>query len=79
MLTKDYTQSANGFDAAKKDEEVGAKAHYMSAILAARQGSASGVLNNLTEAVKLNPDYKQAALNDMEFRKYADQVAQAVK
>lgn len=79
LLSKDYTQANNGFDAAKKDEVVGAKAYYMSAITAARQGSASGVLNNLTEAVKRNPDYKQAALNDMEFRKYADQVAQAVK
>ena len=79
LLTKDYTQANSAFDAAKSDEALGAKAHYMSAITAARQGSASGVLNNLTEAVKLNPDYKQAALNDMEFRKYADQVAQAVK
>ena len=79
LLTKDYTQANSAFDAAKSDEVFGAKAHYMSAITAARQGSAPGVLNNLTEAVKLNPDYKQAALNDMEFRKYADQVAQAVK
>jgi hypothetical protein len=79
LLTKDYTQANAAFDAAKGDEELGAKAHYMSAITAARQGSASGVLNNLTEAVKGNPDFKQAALNDVEFRKYADQVAQAVR
>jgi hypothetical protein len=79
LLTKDYTQANAAFDAAKGDEAMGAKAYYMSAITAARQGSASGVLNNIKEAVKLNPDYKQAAINDIELRKYADQVAEAVR
>lgn len=79
LLTKDYTQANNAFDAAKKDEVYGAKAHYLSAITAARQGSASGVANNLMEAVKLNPDYKQTALNDSEFRNYADAVQKAVQ
>ena len=79
LLSKDYSQAQSAFDAAQGDEEMGAKAYYLSAVTAARQGSGAGVATNLVEAVKMNPDMKQMALTDLEFRDFADQVAQAVR
>lgn len=79
LLTKDYTQANNAFDAAKDDEGASALAYYLSAVTAARQGDANAVQSNLTESVKANADMKQKALNDLEFRNFADQVAAAVR
>ncbi|NNE54911.1 MAG: hypothetical protein HKN32_02745 [Flavobacteriales bacterium] len=79
LLTKDYTQANNAFDAAKKDEGAAALAYYLSAVTAARQGDAALVQSNLAESVKANADMKQMALNDLEFRNFADQVAAAVR
>lgn len=78
LLTKDYTGANKAFDAAKNDEEFGGKAYYLSAVTAARQGDAGAVSSNLTAAVKADADLKQTALNDAEFKNYADAVAQAV-
>ena len=58
---------------------MGAKAYYLSAVTAARKGVGPEVSSNLIEAVKMNPDYKEAALNDLEFKEYANQVAEAVR
>lgn len=79
LLSGDNTQAANAFEAAQGDEDTSAKAYYLSAVTAARQGTGPNVASNLVEAVKLNPDLKQTALNDLEFKNYADQVAQAVR
>jgi hypothetical protein len=79
LLSKDYTQANSAFDSAKDDADFGAKAFYLSAVTAARQGNASAVGSNLKEAVSADPDMKQKALNDAEFRNYADAVATAVR
>ena len=79
LLSGDNTQAKSAFDAAQSDEEMGAKAYYLGAVTAARQGSGPDVSSNLIEAVKLDPDLKQKALNDLEFRSFANQVAEAVR
>ncbi|MCP4460875.1 MAG: hypothetical protein GY816_23075 [Cytophagales bacterium] len=79
LLSGDNTQAQSAFEAAQGDEEMGAKAFYLSAVTAARNGSGPEVASNLVEAVKLDPDLKEAALNDAEFRDFANQVAQAVQ
>lgn len=79
LLSGDNTQAMSAFEAAQGDEEMGAKAYYLSAVTAARQGAGPNVASNLVEAVKLDPDMKQTALDDLEFREYKNQVAQAVR
>lgn len=79
LLTKNYNEANNAFDAAKGDDMMGGKAYYLSAVTAAREGNGSAVSSNLMEAVKMNPDLKTKALNDLEFRDFADQVAEAVR
>ena len=79
LLTDGYAQANNAFDAAKADESAAAKAHYLSAVTAAREGDAAAVGSRLAEAIKANPDLKQVALADLEFSKYADQVQAAIR
>ena len=76
---------SNDYEAAKTSlskvtgELFGAEAAYLRAIVAARTNDASGVTSNLKIAVQKDPSLKDKALNDLEFAKYADAVAQAVK
>ncbi len=79
LLSGDNTQAMSAFEAAQGDEEMGAKAYYLCAVTAARQGTGPAVSSNLGEAVNINPDLKQTALNDLEFRDFANQVAEAVR
>jgi hypothetical protein len=79
LLSKDYNAATSNFANVKKDNTYAAKAYYLDAVTSARQSNAAGITSNLKEAVSRNADYKQAALSDLEFVKYADAVAQAVR
>lgn len=71
ILNKDYQNGLTSFnEAAGKDSSLGA-AYYGAAIASARLGNADGVVSNLTNAVKANPELKEAALTDLEFSKFA--------
>lgn len=74
LLTGEYSQADAAFG--KVDN---ATASYLMAVSAARQNNAAGVGTNLKKAVDAEPSYKDMALNDLEFTKYADAVNQAVK
>lgn len=74
LLTGDYSQADAAFGKVKS-----AAASYLLAVSAARQNNAAGVGSNLKQAVDAEPSYKDMALNDLEFTKYADAVNQAVK
>jgi hypothetical protein len=71
LLNKDYANATTSFnDAISKNSNL-AIAHYGAAVAAARQGSADAVVTNLTNAVKVDPSLKEAALSDLEFDKFA--------
>ena len=52
---------------------------YLKAILNARRGNASAVISNLQTAIQQNPSLAQRAVRDLEFAKYATQIAGLVK
>jgi len=79
LLTDEYSQAKSALEQATDDEEVGGKAYYLLAVAEARHGNSSGVASNLKEAVSANPDLKDAALSDLEFRDFKDEVTQAVR
>ena len=71
LLSKDYANALTSFnDAISKNANL-AVAHYGAAVASARQGNAEGVVSNLTNAVKVDPSLKEAALSDLEFEKFA--------
>lgn len=70
-LNKDYQNALTSFsEASSKDSNLGV-AYYGAAIASARLGNADGVSSNLTNAVKADPELKQAALTDPEFAKFS--------
>lgn len=79
LLSKDYEVSKNTFAEIVSSEEFGAEASYLIAVGCARLNDPSGVTSSLKNAVQKDPSLKDKALNDIEFTKYADAVAQAVK
>lgn len=78
LLNGDYEEAKTLLSKVTGDESA-ADASYLRAIVAARMNDASAVASNLKNAVKKDPSLKDKALNDLEFNKYADAVAQAVK
>jgi hypothetical protein len=78
LLNKDY-EEAKGQLSKVDGEEYGAEAAYLRAIVGAKLNDASAVTANLKSAVAKDPSLKDKALNDLEFSKFADAVAQAVK
>jgi tetratricopeptide (TPR) repeat protein len=79
LLAGDNTQATNALIQARDDEEVGAKAYYLSAVTAARMNDGASVESNIRKAVAANPDMKEMALTDLEFRNHKDQVNAAVR
>ena len=71
ILTKDYQNAMTSFKEATDKNSNYAPAFYGAAIAAARLGNAENVVTNLTNAVKADPNMKEAALSDLEFAKYA--------
>jgi len=71
VLNKDYQNALTSFgEATSKDSNL-AIAHYGAAVASARLGNADGVVSHLTDAVKIDPSLKEAALGDLEFAKFA--------
>ncbi len=79
LLAKDYELAKGTLSAVVKSEDLGAEASYLIAIASARLNDAASVTSSLKNAVEKDPSLKDKALNDIEFTKYADAVAQAVK
>ena len=71
ILTKDYQNAMTSFKEASEKDSNYAAAHYGAAIAAARLDNAENVVSNLANAVKADPNLKEAALADLEFAKYA--------
>lgn len=71
VLNKDYSNASTSFSDAIAKNGNFALAHYGAAIAAARSGNADGVVSNLTNAVKADPNLKEKALTDLEFAKWA--------
>jgi tetratricopeptide (TPR) repeat protein len=71
VLNKDYQNALTSFGEATSKNSNLAIAHYGAAVASARLGNADGVVSHLTEAVKIDPSLKEAALSDLEFAKVA--------
>lgn len=70
LLTKDYQNAMTSFKEAQSKNSNYAPAFYGAAIAAAKLDNADNIVSNLTNAVKLDPSLKEAALSDAEFTKY---------
>lgn len=71
VLNKDYQNALTSFNEATSKDSNLAVAYYGAAIASARLNNLDGVVSNLGNAVKANPELKEAALTDLEFGKYA--------
>lgn len=72
LLTKDYSNAEQAFEAAILIDEKHAHAYYCEAISQARQAKIEGVAQNLKSAVKHNASLRDKAIADLEFQKYWD-------
>ena len=76
ILNKDYAAAAKTLAAVANAD---AYTSYLKAILGARQGDANAVVSGLQSAIQQNPALAQRAARDLEFAKYAAQIAGLVK
>ena len=76
ILNKDYVAAAATLAGIKNAD---AYTSYLGAILAARKGDASELVNNLRTAVQKEPSLATRAARDLEFAKYAAQIAGLLK
>ena len=67
ILAKDYSAARNTLQSIANPD---ATTYYLMAVLAARTNNESGVLSNLRQAVKLNPQLLNRAKNDLEFANF---------
>lgn len=72
LLNNDYQNALTSFEEAIEMENDFALAHYAAAVASARLQQADGVTEHLSEAVAIDPSLKEKAMNDLEFRDYAD-------
>ena len=71
VLNQDYQNAVNSFeDVIEKDNNY-ALAYYGASVAQARLGNEGEVISNLKMAVEKDPDLKSAALEDLEFSKWA--------
>lgn len=70
LLNEKYQNADNAFDESLAKEKM-AETYYAKAIANAHLGNDAKVIENISEAVKMNPDLKAKALNDLEFKSYA--------
>lgn len=71
LLNDDYDNAMTSFDQALEEDSQMAIAYYGMAIAAARNGEDAKVFENLSEAVAMDSDLKEKAINDLEFTNYA--------
>ncbi|MBP3829872.1 MAG: hypothetical protein ILA06_06170 [Bacteroidaceae bacterium] len=76
ILNKDYAAAATTLAGIKNADAYTA---YLSAILGARKGDASAVVNGLQSAIQQNPSLALRAARDLEFAKYTTQLASVLK
>ena len=76
ILNKDYVAAAATLAGIKNADAYTA---YLKAILGARQGNADAVVSGLTSAIQQNPSLAARAAKDLEFAKYASQIASLVR
>ena len=76
ILNKDYAAAATTLAGIKNADAYTA---YLSAILGARKGDASAVVNGLQTAIQKNPSLAQRAARDLEFARYTTQLASILK
>jgi hypothetical protein len=57
------------------DDKDSAEGFYLRAVIAARSNNKDGVVSNLTKAISAKSILKDRAKNDMEFAKYAAELA----
>ena len=67
LLSKDYTKARATLTAIPTPN---ATTYYLLAVVGARQGNENTVLNNLRQAIRLDPSMLQRAQNDLEFAKF---------
>ena len=72
ILNKDYAAASKTLSHIKNAD---AYTSYLSAILGARQGDAEAVVSGLKSAIQQNPSLATRAAKDLEFEKYAAQIA----
>ena len=76
ILNKDYSAAEKTL---ANIENVDAYTSYLSAILGARQNNVSAVIKGLTTALQQKPELASRAAKDLEFVKYASQIANLLK
>ena len=76
ILNKDYAAAAKTL---ANIPNADAYTSYLQAILGARQGDSAAVVTGLRNAIQQNPALAQRASRDLEFAKYAAQIAGIVK
>lgn len=72
LLSDDYQNALTTFEEVIDMENDYALGHYAAAIASARLQNEEAVYEHLGNAVEINPELKQDAMNDLEFAKYAD-------
>jgi len=71
LLNKDFQNAVGSFDDAIELDSKHAKANYGAAIASSRLNQIENVIKYLKEAVSLDPELKNKALNDLEFQAFA--------
>ncbi|MFT7031121.1 MAG: outer membrane protein OmpA-like peptidoglycan-associated protein [Marinoscillum sp.] len=79
LLSGNNAEAKDVLSGVVKSEMYGAEANYLIAIASARSNQSADVISSLKAAFEKDPSLKDKALNDLEFNKYADAVATAVK
>lgn len=69
VLNKDYQNGLTSFNEAIAKNSNLAIAHYGAAVANARLGNNDAIVTSLSNAVKIDPSLKEAALSDLEFAK----------
>jgi tetratricopeptide (TPR) repeat protein len=70
LLSKDVSNASASFAEATRKNSNYAIAYYGAAVAAAQSSSGDGVVSNLVNAVKIDPNLKEKALTDLEFSKF---------
>lgn len=68
LLTKNYSQAQQTLDAVANKNAV---TYYLMSLVSARTHDASGISQNLAQALRLDPSLKRYAANDLEFARFA--------
>lgn len=72
LLNGEYQNSLTTFEEVIDLNSDFALAHYGAAVASARLQNSEGVYEHIGEAVAINPELKETALNDLEFVDYAE-------